>query len=64
MKANAPEKIWINSLQDLPCSNVDSNSIEYVRTDVFIEKAIKWISNNCYIPHATLEDFRKYMEGE
>ena len=34
MKANeAPEKIWINSPQDLPCSSVDSNSIEYTRTD-------------------------------
>lgn len=32
--------------------------------DAFIEKACVWISNNCYMPHSTLEDFRKYMEGE
>ena len=41
----APEKIWINSYQDLPCSNVDGNSIEYTRTDAFIEKAAEWLFN-------------------
>jgi hypothetical protein len=40
MKANeAPERIWINSPQDLPCGFVDKNSVEYVRTDVFVKKA-------------------------
>lgn len=31
--------------------------------DTFIDKAAKWISNNCYIPHNTLEDFKNYMKG-
>jgi hypothetical protein len=73
MKANkAPEKIILSAdretgilynewvVNDL----TDNIKIEYIRKNTFINKAIKWISNNCYIPHATLEDFRKYMEGE
>ena len=44
MKANeAPERIWINLPQDLPCGHIDSNSIEYTRTDAFIEKASEWL---------------------
>ena len=38
--------------------------VEYTRTDAFIEKAVIWISNNCYIPHSTLESFKNYMKGE
>ena len=73
MKANeAPEKIILSAdretgklydewvIKDL----TDNIKIEYTRTDAFIEKAVVWISNNCYIPHSTLENFRKYMEGE
>ena len=78
MKANkAPEKIWINSPQDLPCSSVDSNSIEYTRTDVFIEKAEKYLTekfikdisilsmgrvNINFAP--AISNFLKYMKGE
>lgn len=75
----APEKIWINSPQDLPCSSVDSNSIEYIRKDVFIKKAIKWLKEHADdydytwynemegesgITDNCIDDFRKYMEGE
>ena len=52
------------------CSSIEEMKYSVARevaeklTDAVIEKAVEWISNNCYIPHATLEDFRKYMEGE
>lgn len=74
MKANAPEKIYMT-----PCFGEPDNvllasfskshlnfhrDIEYVRTDAFIEKAVVWISNNCYMPHSTLEDFKNYMKGK
>jgi len=73
MKANeAPERIWINSPQDLPCSSVDSNSIEYTRTDAFIEKASEWIRNNyllypsedCADTKKFVMGFKNYMKGE
>ena len=69
MKANgAPEKIYIfeNPILDFTKLSVrqSDTDIEYTRTDAFIEKACVWISNNFYIPHSTLEDFRAYMEGE
>ena len=79
MKANAPERIWIDYLDegfwfDSPSGN---KSIEYTRTDAFIEKAVKWIeeinnhhhimrySDSCEPPLSELTEwFRKYMEGE
>jgi hypothetical protein len=74
MKANeAPKRIWINSPQDLPCSSVDNNSIEYTRTDAFIEKACEWIkkrwSETDYRFHEDftgmlVDDFKKHMKGE
>ena len=69
MKANeAPEKIWINSPQDLPCSSVDSNSVEYTCTDAFIEKAIGWIDYNNRNGGCNFDgwekDFKNYMEGD
>ena len=78
MKTNeAPEKIWINSPQDLPCSSVDSNSIEYTRTDVFVEKAEKYLTEK-FIKDVSIlamggvsinfapaiSNFLKYMKGE
>lgn len=75
MKANeAPEKIWVR--QDtflIPWSscmdeNANYGGIEYIRTDVFIEKAIGWIDYNnrdggCYFD-GWEKDFRNYMKGE
>ena len=49
MEANkAPEKIWIDPLIDLPKLNghINNDSIEYTRTDAFIEKATKWLKEN------------------
>lgn len=71
MKANAPKKLYVDVCDNLSDSILygftqkrTDKDIEYTRTDAFIEKAVKWISNNCYIPHATLEDFKNYMKGE
>ncbi len=73
MKANAPEKIWINQ-SDLPklSGYIDRNSIEYTRTDAFIEKAKKWFEkqNEWHdingMKHCDIEDFenfKNYMKG-
>ncbi len=73
MKANAPDKIWINPSTDLPKLNgiIDRDSIEYVRRDAFIEKAREWFEfQNEWrdingIKHCDMdgfEDFKKYVE--
>ena len=68
MKANeAPEKIWIDNLDegfwfDSPSGN---KSIEYIRTDSFIEKAVKWLENNLQgIVGGSIyiEDFKEYLK--
>ena len=50
-----PEKIWINPQMDLPKLNgvIDKDSIEYIRKDVFIEKAYDFIHRKIcdYIVH-------------
>lgn len=90
MKANeAPEKMYLattEEVQNLDTSFVgiahsDSrdivNPLEYVRKDVFIEKACEWIKGNitnnpnansvlvrngCVTLGILVEDFKKYME--
>ena len=47
MKANAPEKIYIPTI--LAANTVrykEKGSIEYTRTDAFIEKATWWLLTN------------------
>ena len=72
MKANAPEKIYIPTIL---AANVvrykEEGSIEYVRTDAFIEKAEEFIYsalNDGIMGTANIEDFmrlfRNYMKGE
>ena len=85
MKANkAPEKIYLllddrnpNGLSicwyEAPYS---TGAIEYIRTDAFIEKAVKFLKSyrqdtldgTGYIVgivnDKTIEDYKKYMEGE
>lgn len=49
MKASkAPEKIWVDPANDLPklSGHIDKDSVEYTRTDAFIEKAAKWLEDN------------------
>ena len=74
MKANAPEKIWVDPATDLPklSGHIDKDSVEYTRTDAFIEKACDYINshlalldtenNNC-MPE-WLEKFKEAMKGE
>ena len=62
MKANAPEKIYLQENTTTDCygefwpewfeaRNKDAD-IEYTRTDVFIEKACEWLKDMaCYYAH-------------
>lgn len=67
MKANAPERIWIDPANDLPklSGHIDKDSVEYIRKDAFIEKACSWLKNNLQGVvggSIYIEGFRKYME--
>ena len=44
MKANVPEKIWIDHATDLQklSGHIDKDSVEYIRKDAFIEKACEF----------------------
>lgn len=78
MKANgAPEKIYLSQDDGLiwHCRSY-KDDIEYTRTDAFIEKACEFLKSyrqDTYdgmgyiagiVNDKTIEDFRKYMEGE
>lgn len=74
----APDRIWIDPLIDLPKLNghINNDSVEYTRTDAFIEKACKFLSNEANIPlwegdntfgcdtSKLVEIFKNYMKGE
>lgn len=75
----APEKIYIPTILAANAVRYKvENSIEYIRTDVFIEKACEWLKDNVsnYIiehpfssnvdfeENKMIEDFKKYMKGE
>ena len=75
----SPEKIWIDFATDLPklSGHIDKDSVEYCRTDAFIEKAAKWIeeinnhhhimrySDSCEPPLSELTEwFKNYVKGE
>jgi hypothetical protein len=71
MKANeAPEKIYIPTI--LAANTVrykEEGSIEYIRTDAFIDKADKFISSffhpdDTELKKGILDEFHKYMKGE
>ena len=80
MKANeAPEKIYMTPsfgepdnvlLASFSKSHLDYHrDIEYIRKDVFIERAATWIanryqSNGSYLNADDIEDFINYMKGE
>ena len=42
------------------------NDVEYIRTDVFIEKAIKYIANHFLVPgmDTEIDNFVNYMKGD
>ena len=75
LKESEDEKIWIDPAIDLPklSGHIDKDSVEYTRTDAFIEKALKFIKtnvdrivNNQHGVRIGCMDgeFRNYMEGE
>jgi hypothetical protein len=78
MKANAPEKIYLlhddRYVDDLSIiwfeAPYATGSIEYSRTDAFIEKAWSWIENNMLSSNQQdksrfyYEQFRNYIKGE
>ena len=74
MKANeAPKKIWIDNLDEGFWFNSPSGnkSIEYTRTDAFIEKVEEYIYEQlnegrieCGDIEKVIKDFKNYMEGE
>jgi hypothetical protein len=54
---------WVTNNPDCEAMQHD---IEYVRADVFIEKAIKYIANHFLVPGMDneIEDFVNYIKGE
>lgn len=80
MKANeAPERILIDPATDLTklSGHIDKDSVEYTRTDAFIDKAENFlemlgygftitdnITHKNYDKEQLIEDFKNYMEGE
>ena len=72
MKPNeALEKIYLYPYSTDGIYEVETKplegTIEYTRTDTFVEKACSWLENNLQgIVGGSIyiEDFRKYMEGE
>ena len=78
MKANAPEKIYIDVSLDSAWGMTErsyDNEVEYTRTDAFIEKACEFLKSYRQdtpdgfgyiagiVNDKTIEDFRKYMGG-
>lgn len=54
-------------------AKISDNSIEYIRTDAFIEKACEWLESvnldfyqirEGVFSRQLVEDFRNYMKGE
>ena len=78
MKANkAPEKLYVDVCDNLSDSILygftekrKDDDIEYVRKDVFIEKAWNWIEDNILSSNQQdksrlyFEQFKKYLKGE
>jgi hypothetical protein len=65
----APEKIWMNDDWFHQFDDKDfmgEDSVEYIRTDVFMKKAIKYITNHFLAPGMDNEinDFVNYIKGE
>ena len=67
MKANAPKKIYLSTIDleevgHLLSEANDKDDVEYTRTDAFIEKACSYLDS---IGHRyIIEQFKNYMKGE
>jgi hypothetical protein len=78
MKANAPEKIYLQEPTKVRTEKKYDNDVEYIRTDAFVEKACSWLKNHYrdYMHNPTgnrleaffggdmCNDFKNYMKGE
>ena len=76
MKVNeAPEKIYLHVVDDgeeiwhyATCKRENVDNIEYIRTDVVIEKALKWMTMKECIDNLLsvemIDEFKTYMEKE
>ena len=78
MKANAPEKIYIHPdiggrefIRPWLKIRVNQESVEYTRTDAFIEKAEEYLMEYEFNDSSTIadrkkrvENFKNYMKGE
>lgn len=71
----APKKIYISIVPSevggytyITCSKEFPHAVEYIRTDVFIEKAEEWMKKQGGIVDVMsfemVRDFEKYMKGE
>lgn len=67
----APEKIYLQEPTKVRTEKKYDNDVEYTRTDAFIEKASKWITENYHeYDHrdefdvkGLVLDFKEYMKG-
>ena len=68
----APEKIYICDFgselsHDWNTEHCYEKDIEYIRTDVSIKKALRWMMNQCgvndVLSSEMIEDFKNYMKG-
>jgi hypothetical protein len=65
MKANAPERLYLSEtiystyLYQVPDPD-DESAVEYTRTNAFIEKVLKWISE--IENGTTITDIDKFVE--
>ena len=75
MKANAPEKLYVDVRDNLSDSILygftgksTDDDIEYTRTDAFIEKACDWLRCNNNLHDGEIDDyvndFKNYIKGE
>ena len=69
MKANeAPEKIYLypyptDGIYDVETEPLEG-TVEYARTNIFIEKAVSYIQQHWIWNTKIIEDFKKHMKGE
>jgi len=76
MKANAPEKLYLSKniystyIYQVPDPD-DDTAVEYIRNDVFIEKACEYLMDYEFNDSPTIADrrkrvdeFKKYMKEE
>ena len=73
MKANAPEKIYLQEPTKVRTEKKYDNDVEYTRTDAFIEKACEWllinasdycILHNSYDTKELVKDFVDAMKRD